>query len=233
MIRALDTLRQNVDILQKRQENVSGNIANVNTTGYRAKHLFQSTLREAQLHNYQGGPNANQRTEIGGFTFGNQLDGSYLDQTKGALHQTGRATDFAITNDGYFTVRMPNGQEAYTRNGNFNLNEQNQYVTQEGYTVLNAAGQPAVAGDNNFRITAFDDEQALQNMGNTYFTSNAQGRQLAGADVRQGYLEQSNVSTADEMVALIQTGREFEANQKALSSNNETLGKAVNELGKI
>ncbi|KRL02097.1 flagellar hook-basal body protein [Liquorilactobacillus capillatus] len=233
MIRGLDTLRQSIDILQKRQENVSGNIANVNTTGYRAKHLFQSTLKEAQLHNYQGGANANERTEIGGFTFGNQLDGSYLDQTKGALHQTGRTTDFAITNDGYFTVRMPNGQTAYTRNGNFNLNGQNQYVTQEGYAVLNTAGQPARSGEQNFQVTAFDNQQALQDIGNTYFISNTQGNQLQGADVRQGYLEQSNVSTADEMVALIQTGREFEANQKILSSNNETLGKAVNELGKI
>ncbi|KRL37583.1 flagellar hook-basal body protein [Liquorilactobacillus uvarum] len=233
MIRALDTLRKSVDILQKRQETVSGNIANVNTTGYRAKHLFQSTLKEVQLHNYQGGSNANQRTEIGGFTFGNQLDGSYLDDTKGALKQTGRATDFAISNDGYFTVRMPSGQEAYTRNGNFNLNEQNQYVTQEGYTVLNTAGQPATAENDNFRITTFDDQQGLQDVGNTYFTSNVQGRTVQDADVHQGYLEQSNVSTADEMVSLIQTGREFEANQKILNSNNETLNKAVNELGKI
>ena len=51
-------------------------------------------------------------------------------------------------------------------------------------------------------------------------------------NVMQGYLEQSNVSMSDEMVTLMQTGREFEANQKVLSSTNETLDKAVNSLGK-
>lgn len=51
--------------------------------------------------------------------------------------------------------------------------------------------------------------------------------------IQQGALEQANVAVADEMVAMIQTSREFEANQKVLSSTNQTLQKAVNELGKI
>ncbi|KRL99147.1 flagellar hook-basal body protein [Liquorilactobacillus satsumensis] len=234
MIRGLDTLRQNIDVLLKRQENASSNIANVNTTGYQAKKLFQSTLKQVRFQNYQGGPNVNQRTEIGDFTFGNQLDGAALNPEKGAFKQTGRSTDFAIQNDGYFTVKMPNGTTAYTRNGNFKVNAQNEYVTQEGYQVLSAAGTAVAAGQNPaFGIVAFDNPQQLESQGNTYYTTTQTPHNVQTAQVLNGYLEQSNVATADEMVSLIQTGREFEANQKALSTNNETLNKAVNELGKI
>ncbi|KRL05497.1 flagellar hook-basal body protein [Liquorilactobacillus oeni] len=233
MIRGLDTLRQNIDVLLKRQENTSSNIANVNTPGYQAKKLFQSTLKAVRFQNYQGGPNVDQRNEIGDFTFGNQLDGASLNTEKGAFKQTGRSTDFAIENNGYFTVQMPNGTAAYTRNGNFKLNAQNQYVTQEGYQVLSNAGNPVTAGQNpDFAVVSFNNPQQLENVGNTYYTT-GQTPITEVPRLLNGYLEQSNVATADEMVSLIQTGREFEANQKVLSTTNETLNKAVNELGKI
>jgi len=64
MIRGLDVLSRNISLLQKRQETTSGNIANVNTTGYQAKTLFQSALDEVALHNYQSGPNADTRVTL-------------------------------------------------------------------------------------------------------------------------------------------------------------------------
>ncbi|WP_281165302.1 flagellar hook-basal body protein [Liquorilactobacillus sicerae] len=236
MIRGLDTLYQSVNILEKRQENTSANIANIETTGYQAKELFQSTYKEVQMHNYQGGEDNDQRIDYDGFTYGNYIAGSYLDSSKGALESTGRSTDFAINSDGYFTVRMSNGQIAYTRNGNFELNDQNQYVTQEGYQVLSANGNPVTAtttGTPDFGIVSFDDDQTLQSLGNAYYSSQSAGTQVASPNIEQGYLEESNVSASDEMVSLIQTSREFEANQKALSATNQTLDKAVNYLGKI
>ncbi|MFT8727623.1 MAG: flagellar hook-basal body protein [Liquorilactobacillus ghanensis] len=237
MIRGLDTLYQSVNLLEKRQENISGNIANVRTSGYQAKELFQSTYRQVQLHNFQGGNNNNQRIQYDGFTFGNYLAGSYLNPAKGALQQTGRATDFAINSDGYFRVRMNNGQIAYTRNGNFRLNNQNQYVTQEGYQVLGTNNGPVTAtaatGIPNFSIISFPNDGNLQSMGNAYYTSQTAGTPVRAPQLEQGSLEQSNVSTSDEMVSMIQTSREFQANQKALSATNDTLQKAVNNLGKV
>lgn len=235
MIRSLDTLYKSVHLLQKRQENSNSNIANTNTTGYKAKSLFQRTLEEVPLHNYEDGIYMDQRHEIGGFTFGNELAGAYLNPERGALKNTERLTDFALNGDGYFTIRMNNGQIAYTRNGNFVKNDQNQLLTQEGYQVLGANNQPIIMQDNskpNFLITNFQDDSALISNGDTYYTSNQPGQVIQGSVV-QGYLEGSNVSVADEMVKMIQTSREFEANQKALQTVNETLNKAVNELGKV
>ena len=235
MIRSLDTLYKSVHLLQKRQENSNSNIANTNTTGYKAKSLFQRTLEEVPLHNYEDGIQMDRRHEIGGFTFGNELAGAYLNAERGALKNTERLTDFALNGEGYFTIRMNNGQLAYTRNGNFIKNDQNQLLTQEGYQVLGANNQPIVMQDNvkpNFLITNFQDESALISNGDTYYTSNQPGQVIQGSVV-QGYLEGSNVSVADEMVKMIQTSREFEANQKALQTVNETLDKAVNELGRV
>lgn len=233
MIRGLDVLSRNISLLQKRQETTSGNIANVNTTGYQAKTLFQSALDEVALHNYQSGPNADTRRDIGGLSLVTQLAGSTISQDQGAVKQTGQVSDFALLSEGYFVVQNNAGQRLYTRNGDFTVNQQNQYVTQEGYLVLGANGQAVSAlGPANFLIQTFPPE-ALTTAGQNYVTSNAAGTTVNAPVIQQGALEQANVAVADEMVAMIQTSREFEANQKALSSTNQTLQKAVNELGKI
>ncbi|MHC5269558.1 flagellar hook-basal body protein [Enterococcus sp. LJL98] len=234
MIRSMDTLTKSFQLLQKRQENTSSNLANSQTNGYQSQRLFQKTLEEVNLHNYQGGPEVNRRHEVGGFTFGNELAGTQLNTERGALEQTGRPTDYALVADGYFSVRLPNGQESYTRNGHFTTNDQGQLVTQEGYLVLGAAGQGVLANQTspNFRIVQLDAAGTLNHQGNGYYTSETAGQVLQNPLTRQGFLETSNVKVADEMVELMQTAREFEANQKTLSTINQTLQKATNEIGR-
>lgn len=234
MIRAFDTLTKNFNILQKRQENISSNMSNVQTTGFQAKRLFQQTLNEVEVYNNQGGTKLNQRNNLGTITFGNELSGAALNTEKGAFEETSRPADFAIGAEGYFAVLLPNGETAYTRNGNFMVNDQNQYVTQEGYLVLSQGDQPTAAGFNpNFRVVAFANPENMVSEGDTYYQTNEAEQILDEPRIYQGYLEKANVTVADEMVAMIQTSREFEANQRVLSTTNETLRKAVNELGRF
>ena len=121
-----------------------------------SKTLFQSALDEVALHNYQSGPNADTRRDIGGLSLGTQLAGSTISQDQGAVKQTGQASDFALLSEGYFVVQNNAGQRLYTRNGDFTVNQQNQYVTQEGYLVLGANGQAVSAlGPTNFQIQTF------------------------------------------------------------------------------
>lgn len=77
MIRSMDTLQHNFNILQKKQEMVSTNIANVNTPGYEALKMVQSADGQVALINNLGGPERNQQTGLGGLALRNQVDEVY------------------------------------------------------------------------------------------------------------------------------------------------------------
>lgn len=229
-----------MNILQEKQESTNSNIANIKTSGYKFQDIVQSTMESRNLINYSGGPDNNTRQELGGFVFGNQIDLIYKNFTQGSIVENGNTTDFALVGEGFFTIQMDNGQAAYTRNGNFTLNDNNMLVTMDGYTVLgiddNGQQSEIYINDGNmnvdFLITDFPDYQNLASIGNTNFTSGA-GGQIIDGEVKQGFLEMSNVEIADELVKMIEISREFEANQKLLHTADETLNKAVNEIGRV
>ena len=87
MIRSFNTLQQNFTNLQRKQEMVSSNLANINTPGYQAQRSVQSTEAERQMFNHLGGPNRDQEANIGGFTFSNYIDEVYVNQEPGTLKQ--------------------------------------------------------------------------------------------------------------------------------------------------
>lgn len=252
MIRSLTTLSNSINILQKKQENISANVANINTSGYKSQEIIQSTRASQVMSNRLDGPKLNQQQDIGGFTFGNQIDEIVQNFSQGGLKATASTTDVAIQGDGFFTVEGANGQTSYTRNGNFTVNDAGELVTQEGNRVLGvtADGQPSpiqvngtdFAIDNrgtisgtgmSLMITEFEDTAGLTRVGDTLFTGQGGTVQTGGTVVQQSYLETSNVETVDEITNLMQVSRAFEANQKALSAADETLRKAVNEVGKV
>lgn len=233
MIRGIDTLRHSFDVLQAQQENISSNIANLKTPGYLQQDLFETTIAEAQLHNNQAGPKNDSRHEIGSYSWGNQIAGSSLSLQNGALQSTGLPTDFAIKGPGFFAVRQANGQVAYTRNGHFTADQNGQLVTQEGLPVLGQDGGPVAAGQNrpNLMVVEFPANAQLQSLGAGLYNGN--GARAVNEPVQAGMLATSNVETADQMVALMQTGRQFQAQQKVLSATNATLDQAVNQLGRM
>ena len=219
MIRSLYTVNRNMNILQKKQENTSANITNVNTPGYKFQDIVQSTMESQEMINYAGGKDANRRQVLGEFVYGNEIDEIYKNFEQGILQETGNPQDYAIVGNGFFTIQMDDGTIAYTRNGNFKLNDNNELVTMDGYLVLD-------------EISDFADYQNLTSMGNTLFTSDEAPFVIEG-EVKQGFLESSNVVIVDELVRMIEISREFEANQKLLHAADETLSKAVNEVGRV
>lgn len=240
MIRSIFTVMRNMNILQKKQENTSANVANINTPGYKFQDIIQSTLEAKEMVNYSGGNKMNQRQELGNFIFGNQIDESYRDFGQGSLYETNKLTDFAIIGEGFFTVIKGNGEIVFTRNGNFRVNEEKQLTTMEGFRVLgldDAGGETYIYVDNdnlsaNLLIADFDDYEDLSITEDGYYASGEAFNTIDG-EIRQGYLEMSNVKIADEMIKMIEISREFESNQKLLHAADETLDKAVNEIGKV
>ncbi|WP_313467934.1 flagellar hook-basal body complex protein [Carnobacterium sp.] len=252
MIRSMETLSRNFDILQKKQENISANVAYINTAGYKAQEIIQSTLQSKVMANHLGGPLLDQKQEVGSFTFGNQIDEMYTSFEQGGLKETASITDLALQGNSFFTIAGDDGQTYYTRNGNFTANADGELVTQEGYRVLgvDANGQPAFipAGGNDFSVdssgningtglqlmlTDFENPATLTSIGAALYTGQGGTESTGATVVFQNMIETSNVKTADEITNLMLVAREFEANQKALNTADETLRKAANEIGKV
>lgn len=235
MIRSMYTLQRNMSVLQTKQENSSSNVANVNTYGYKTQQVVQKSDQEYQLHNYTNGPELNKRNDLGGFVFGNKVDEIVKDMSSGTFKQTNKKSDYAVLGEGYFNIQLPNGQIGYTKNGHFQVNEQNQLMTQDGHLVLSQNELPIdVRDDNkNFGLTRFTNQEDLEAYGESIFIANNPGVIDRESHVRSNMLEGSNVNIVDEMTTIMDTARQFEINQKALHTSDETLRKLTNEIGRV
>lgn len=235
MIRSMYTLQRNMSVLQTKQENSSSNVANVNTYGYKTQQVVQKSEQEYQLYNYTNGPELNKRNDLGGFVFGNKVDEIVKDMSSGTFKQTNKKSDYAVLGEGYFNIQLPNGQIGYTKNGHFQVNEQNQLMTQDGHLVLSQNELPIdVRDDNkNFGLTRFTNQEDLEAYGESIFIANNPGVIDRESHVRSNMLEGSNVNIVDEMTTIMDTARQFEISQKALHTSDETLRKLTNEIGRV
>ena len=172
---------------------------------------------------------------------------------QGSLQNTGNPLDVAISGSGYFVINTPQGQR-YTRNGSFSRSATGQMVNSDGQAVLGTDGRPLTlpataaavtigsdgtvrAGDTQLgqlQLVDFPDRRALLKQGSSLFSAQAGAQpQAAAGTIEQGYLERSNVNTVAEMVALITNYRTYEADSKALITQDALLEKAVTEVGKV
>ena len=128
---------------------ISNNIANMNTTAYKRQRAeFQDLLYQqvARPGANTGGQEARAPSgiQIGA---GVRTGGVYRIATQGALTQTDNRYDVAIEGQGYFQVLMPNGETSYTRAGSFQVSDQGELVTADGYAVQPGINIPQEAVD--------------------------------------------------------------------------------------
>lgn len=172
----------------------------------------------------------------------------------GELHVSNNPMDFALDGPGFFTVQLPDGQLAYTRGGEFQLNAKEQLVTNQGYPVLGNGGpiqfnpgssDPitiSTSGEvsqgqeqvGKLKIVEFNNPNYLTMIGAKDFQSNtpeAEPMPAASTKVRQGFLEGSNASPTTEMAGLVTAMRMFEANQKVMQMESDRMSRTITELG--
>ncbi|HSV47314.1 MAG TPA: flagellar hook-basal body protein [Ramlibacter sp.] len=229
-----------------RLDQIAMNIANGLTPGFKRGVVHQG----AQQASFAAHLNAALADPAAGPTAGAVTVSS--DMRVGSLKATGQKLDVALAGKGYFEV-MTDAGPAYTRQGNFRIDAQGRLVTQQGHPVLghggeillqladpiiSAAGEISSAGGGAQRVLArlkvvtFADASHLQNLGKGLHAAGP-GAQLAKDDevqVRQGFLENSNVNSSQEMTSLVQTMRHFESMQKIAQGYDEMLGTAIRKL---
>ncbi|MBS1677406.1 MAG: flagellar hook-basal body protein [Actinobacteria bacterium] len=210
-----------------RQEQISNELANVNTPGYKADSATQGGFGELLLRNTANG------ASVGRLSLGVQIDKTSTDLTPAGIHETGEALDFAIEGEGFFAVRTAAGVR-YTRNGQFSTDAEGNLTDQLGDPVLGAGGAPVrLRGDGTvapgdigvFRVAGARKE------GDNLYVGNATG--AAGGTVRAGFLEESAVNPSQTMVRLISSFRALEADQKSIQTIDETLSESAGQVGAI
>ena len=172
---------------------------------------------------------------------------------QGSLSNTGNRLDVAIVGRGWFRIAGPNGETLYTRSGAFNTNAQGQLVTIDGYqvqppitvpenaidVVINAEGRvfARIDGETELQelgqltLANFTNEAGLEPIGDNLFRqTEASGEAIVGApgdpgfgQVRQGFLEASNVDAVKEITELITAQRAYEMNSKVIQAVDEML----------
>ncbi len=133
---------------QTKLDVVANNVANVGTTAFKKSSArFTDALYQSALYASSPGGTADNGLVLGGVSpgqvgIGVKVSGIFKNMVQGAIQPTGRPTDLAIDGDGFFTVSMPGGQVAYTRDGSFSLDLNGNLVTADGYKVVNKITNP-------------------------------------------------------------------------------------------
>jgi len=232
---------------QMRLDMLSNNLANVNTTGYKADIPIFRVADE-------NGPDQPPQPMLSG-----QLSpyappmSARTDLSSGPLAQTGNSLDVAIVGKGFFEVQAPEGM-LYTRKGNFTINEQGLLSTADGWPVMGQGGAIAIDGSrveindqgdvfvdgvavDTFRLVNFESPDQLQKTADTFFAPangiQAQELEEGSAQVAQGFVEKSNVDPIRTMTDLIETSRVFDTYMRVMRSADEANAKTVSEVGKV
>jgi flagellar basal-body rod protein FlgF len=236
-----------------RQDVVANNIANAETAGFkRDVALFNQRLTEAQERRGATGSTwTNPLLEnLGG---GLLAHPTLVDTSQGDLEPTGNPLDVAIEGKGYFLAQNRKGEKFLTRNGQFSTDRDGALIlaNTDGSKVLDAQGRPirleggpvAIAKDGTIsagqrplaRLGLYDvdDPDALSKQGETLLDYGSQILRPARGNFRSEFVERSNVDPTTELAELMETQRALEANANMIRYQDQTLGRCVNEVGKI
>ena len=192
----------------------------------------------------------NDMPRVGPLYLGTQVDQLYINYEQGSLEGTERSTDLALMGDAFFVVQTQDG-ERYTRCGAFYIDEMGYLTDGEGHFLLGDNGPVYVGGlnftvndlgdviidgenTNHIRVVSFADNGELRKQGsNLYYSLEPPQAEAGPYRIAQGFLEASNIDIGREMVDMLTVYRTYETNQRMVTMIDETIGKAVNEIGRL
>lgn len=256
MIRSLFIAKTGLEAQQTNLDVITNNLANVSTTGFkRSRAVFEDLLYQNVR---QPGAQSSQQTNLpSGMQIGTGVRMVATERmfTQGNPQHTSNAKDVMINGSGFFPVLLPDGTQAYTRDGSFQSDANGRLVTSSGYAVepaitippnaesitIGRDGTVSVKLPNTaaptqvgaLQLATFINPAGLESRGeNLYVETGSSGNPNLGVPgtngagvLMQGYVESSNVNVVEEMVSMIQTQRAYEINSKAITTSDQMLQK--------
>lgn len=253
MMQALRIAATGMNAQQLNVDVLSNNIANLNTTGFKQGQaafsdlIYQNRIGVGAITS-SAGTLAPTGLQIG---LGVNVGSVYKIMQQGAINQTGNPFDMAMSGRGFFRVTMPDGTTSYTRDGSFQINQDGQLVTKDGFAVDPAITVPTNATDftvtnlgivsakvdgvvtelGTITVSMFVNEAGLENLGDNYYRETEASGTAAdvnpGEDgagtIRQASLESSNVDAIESITRLITAQRAYELNSKIITAADQML----------
>lgn len=258
MMRALYTSASGMMAQQMNIDNVSNNLANYQTTGYKKSRVSFEDLLYATMQ--EPGTGATGGTQIG---MGVRATSTERQFSQGGLQKTGNPFHVGIEGDGFFKVDLPDGKVGYTRAGDFKYDgKTNQVTTATGHPIgitvpsnmsnikisptgevtgisNEGDGKPEVLGQ--IKLVKFLNPSGLKALGGNMFAeTDISGSKVEGTPgdkglglgaLAQGHLEKSNINIVEEMISIVQAQRSFEMSQKGVQAADEMM-KQTNQLSR-
>jgi len=231
-------------VLRREMDIIANNIANLDTAGFKVESLMHKTDPAAPAMTL-GGPRPVK------FVAADNVARNF---GQGALNKTDAPLDMAIEGQGFFQVQTPEGPR-FTRDGRFTTDPTGRLVNQQGYAVLSDGGgeitvdsekgQVSIGADGTMSqgnelvgkvgMFSFANQGALEKAGDNSFrnSSNLQPEVAAGAKLRQGHLETSNVKPVLEITRMVEVSRAYESTAKMIDSEAELSRRSVERLGRV
>ncbi len=253
MLRGLYTSYTGMLNEQYRMDIMSNSLANVNTVGFKKEGSTSqaySDVMAVKIKDWTETPNTPKK--LGNMSLGVKIGETYTDFSQGSFRTTENTYDLAIGGKGFFNIEFTNkaGETStkYTRDGGFTITKDGYLVTKDGDYVLGENGRiqlSTTAGSTVFdragnifqddrlvaslKLSDFEDTNYLTHYGETMWdaTEGAVEIEPEKAEVFQGFLEMSNASVVKEMVNMITISRQYESNQKMLTTFDDTLEKTM------
>jgi len=254
MFRGFYTLTSDMLTQQRRLNVISNNMANVSTPGFKKDNLMTTTFEE-RLAYRTGSIDKRNPARLNTVALMRVPDEKITNYDQGSFDVTGRPLDATIVGDGFFEVETPGGGMVYTRNGSFTLDDQGYLYLQHIGRVMGADGAPVMLGTDKIeygrdgtitytenhapigkvRIVDFTDYYPLEKTGEGMFTNPNPANlvDVTNPDVRGGMLERSNVSSIDEMVAMMTSQRALQSASEILKMYDNIMSKAANDIGRV
>jgi flagellar basal-body rod protein FlgF len=247
MLKGIYSAAAGMESIMTMNDVMADNLANTSTPGFKKSGVQFQSFGETLIKSMGSG------NTLGTIAQGSQVTGSVVNFTQGDMVQTGNPLDIALKGNGFFTLKMPDNSIAYTRAGNFTRDAKGYLTTESGARVQGNQGDIVIPAstqkieiksngdvqlDGNsvgkLQISQFQNPQTLQKMGaNTFTTTDAPLAASTNVTVTQGSLEHSNSNAVKEMVSSITGLRTYETLQKSIQMQDETLQKAINQVGLV
>ena len=231
-------------VLRRKMDVIANNLANINTAGYKSDNLLfkEYIMPVAKMDDFRASDKKLSYVQ----------DDVIVKQFEpGSIVDTGNPVNVAINDrTSFMVINTPNG-ERYTRNGEFEINNQGKMVTTDGYEVMGAEGPITFTPEDSninitrdglitsdrgevgrLRVVTFDNLQALKKEGTSLFIGE-NPTPVETPNLMGGHIEQSNVHGVIEISRMIEVSRAYGSLANALKATNDLRETAIDKLGRL